>query len=344
MLPVLLAFALAVGCGGHGQRSATTKPAGSVPVSGGAGGWVSVGGGRSLYLECVGSGTPPVVLEAGFGGNTLNWSDVQPELGRTTRTCAYDRAGLGHSPPMPGVHDAQDEIDDLQRLLLAAHIEPPYVLVGHSYGGILARLFASQHPGEAAGVVLVDARGCDATRRQVARLPKSQVPPALSAPVQDGVDVAASEALASRVRSLGATPLAVITASRHDQDWGRVLSPTFARAFDRLWATMQDELTALSSNHLHVVALRSDHFVQRVDGQPNVVIHAVQAVVRAACDHTPVFRHASNYSAARTLAAATSRNGCVVPRRPACTTSSVPRAKASSPQCRHARTGIRHGR
>jgi pimeloyl-ACP methyl ester carboxylesterase len=234
----------------------------------------------------VGSGNPTVVLEAGFGGNTLNWRDVQRELGRTTRACAYDRAGLGQSPPMPWVHDAQDEIDDLQRLLVAAHLEPPYVLVGHSYGGILARLFASQHPDEAAGVVLVDARGRDATRRQVALLPKSQVPPVLATPVQDGVDVAASEALASRVRSLGATPLAVITAGRHDEDWGRLLSPGFARAFDRLWATMQDELTALSSNHLHVLALRSDHFVQRVDGQPDVVIRAVQAVVRAARDHT----------------------------------------------------------
>ena len=173
MLPVLLAFVLVVGCGGHGQRGATTKPPSPVPVSEGAGGLVSVGGGRSLYLECVGSGNPTVVLEAGFPGNTLNWRDVQPELGRTTRACAYDRAGLGHSPPMPGVHDAQDEIDDLQRLLVAAHLEPPYVLVGHSYGGILVRLFASQHHGEAAGVVLVDARGRDATRRQVALFPKS---------------------------------------------------------------------------------------------------------------------------------------------------------------------------
>src|SRR5689334_14962991 len=114
MLAILLVLFLAVGCGGHGQHSATTQPPGSVAVSAGAGGLVSVGGGRSLYLECVGSGDPPVVLEAGFGGNTLNWRDVQPDLGRTTRTCAYDRAGLGQSPPMPGVHDAQDEIDDLR--------------------------------------------------------------------------------------------------------------------------------------------------------------------------------------------------------------------------------------
>ena len=242
--------------------------------------------GRSLYLECVGSGKPTVVLEAGFPGNGGNWRDVQPDLGRTTRTCAYDRAGLGHSPPMPGVHDAQDEIDDLQRLSspatsnrrMCSWVTPTAAAsCGCSRVSTRARRRAScwSMP-----------RGRDATRRQLALLPKSQVPPLLAMPVQDGVDVAASEALASRVQSLGATSLAVITAGRHDQEWGRLLSPGVARAFDRLWATMQDELAALSSNHLHVVALRSDHFVQRFDGQPDVVIRAVQAVVSAARDHT----------------------------------------------------------
>jgi pimeloyl-ACP methyl ester carboxylesterase len=316
MLAVVLASALVAGCGGqksNEQSTATAKAPHSPVVSGGR--LVGIGAGRSLFMHCVGSGSPTVVLDAGFPGDSTGWRDVQPQLGRTTRSCAYDRAGLGNSVAQPGVHDARDELSDLQRLLDHAHLDAPYVLVGHSYGGILARLFASQHPAEAAGVVLVDARGRDATRRQLALLPKSQVPPVLAAPVQDGVDIAASEALASRVRSLGATPLAVITAGRHDQDWGRLLSPGFAQAFDRLWTTMQDELTTLSSNHLHVVALRSDHFVQRFDGQPDVVIRAVQAVVRAARDHTRL-RRAGNYSAAPTLAAAASWDGHAVPRAP----------------------------
>ena len=120
---------------------------------------------------------------------------------------------------MRGVHDARDEIADLQRLLGAAGIRPPYVLVGHSYGGMLARLFAREHPEETAGVVLVDARGSDATRRQLAIWPRSQAPAAHRAvfkAVQHGVDLASSEALASQVRSLGDTPLAVVTAGRHE--------------------------------------------------------------------------------------------------------------------------------
>jgi pimeloyl-ACP methyl ester carboxylesterase len=280
-LVVLLLSALAVGCGGHERRA--------VPAIVGPGRFVAVGKGRELYVNCVGSGRPTAVLEAGFPGDSTTWRDVQPRLGETTRTCAYDRAGLGNSPPMPGVHDARDEVADLQRLLRAAGIRPPYVLVGHSYGGMLARLFAGEHPEETAGVVLVDARGTDATRRQLAIWPKAQAPAARRAvfkSVQHGVDLAASEALASHVRSLGDTPLAVVTAGRHAGEWWRYVSPPVARALDRLWTTLQDELAALSSDRLHVVARRSDHFVQLRDGQPDVVVRAVVAVVRAARGHT----------------------------------------------------------
>ena len=158
-LIVLVAAVAAVACGGHRQPARHGSP-----VVVGPGRLVAIGGGRSLYLNCTGSGGPTVVLEAGFGGNSENWSAVQPPLSRTTRTCSYDRAGLGNSLPMPGVHDAADEIADLQRLLTAAHVPPPYVLVGHSYGGLLARLFTHAHAREIAGVVLVDAMGRDQDR------------------------------------------------------------------------------------------------------------------------------------------------------------------------------------
>jgi pimeloyl-ACP methyl ester carboxylesterase len=290
LLALVLVSALAVGCGGHqpktqgGQKAKTQRAA---PVITGSGRLVAIGGGRSLYLDCVGSGSPTVVLEAGFGGSTGNWRDVQPKIRRMTRTCSYDRAGLGNSIALPGVHDAGDEIDDLHRLLDAAGIRPPYVLVGHSYGGLLVRLFAKAHPDETAGVVLVDAVGPDATRRQLAIWPKSQAPARRrewAQPVIDGVDVRSSEALASRVRTLGDTPLVVITAGRHLEE-NADLPRRLLQAQERLWGTLQAELAGLSSDHAHVVALRSDHFVQRLGGQPGVVIRAVQAVVRAARDH-----------------------------------------------------------
>jgi pimeloyl-ACP methyl ester carboxylesterase len=233
-----------------------------------------------------------VVLEAGFGANSDVWSDVQPQLSGTTRTCAYDRAGLGYSRPIPGVHDAGDEIEDLHRLLDHAHITGPYVLVGHSYGGLLVRLFAHAHPTQTAGVVLVESMGRDQDRRllsiwraQPARV-RRRLPKPGSIRVEHGVNWPASEALAARVTTLGDTPLAVITRGRPDDSAGP-LPASVRQPAERLWTTMQDELAALSSDHVHVITLRSGHLVQRaLSGQPSVVIRAVRAVVRAAGTNT----------------------------------------------------------
>jgi pimeloyl-ACP methyl ester carboxylesterase len=292
-LAVLLASVLVGGCGGHGSKArSATAPAVSAPAVSvsGPGRLIAIGGGRSLYLDCVGAGSPTVVLEAGLGGNSHNWSQVQPQLGRLTRTCAYDRAGIGSSLALPGVHDASAEIVDLERLLAHAHIGPPYVLVGHSYGGLLARLFAQAHPSEVAGIVLVDAMGRDQTRRELAIWPRSQAPSLrrlVAKRVRDGVDLASGEALATHVTSLGDTRLAVVTAGMHAAEWGHAPA-SLRHALDRQWATMQDELARLSGDHVHVIALRSDHSVQRADGQPLVVIRAVQAVVRAARARAPL--------------------------------------------------------
>ena len=108
-----------MGCGGQeprARRGPTVKTPRPAPVAEASGSFVAIGDGRSLYMECVGSGSPAVVLEAGFGADTLSWRDVQPEVGRGTRTCAYDRAGTGNSVAPPGVRDARDEIADLRRL------------------------------------------------------------------------------------------------------------------------------------------------------------------------------------------------------------------------------------
>lgn len=116
-------------------------------------------GGYRLHLHCVGAGSPTVVLDAGLGGSSLDWSLVQPELGRTTRVCAYDRAGMGWSDPGPQPRTPSQLADELHTLLNNAGIAGPYVLVGHSLAGKNVRLFAQQHPGEVRGMVLIDARG-----------------------------------------------------------------------------------------------------------------------------------------------------------------------------------------
>jgi pimeloyl-ACP methyl ester carboxylesterase len=218
-----LVAALAVACGGSEQarteRATAHRQSVAILASGTL---VAIGGGHSLYLHCVGSGTPPVVLEAGLGAASDAWRDVQPQLGRVTRTCAYDRAGLGNSLALPGVHDAADEINDLHRLLDRAAIAPPYVLAGHSYGGLPARLFVRAHPDQIAGVVLADAMGRDQTRRQLASWPTVQAPARRrrwAQPVIDGLDLRSSEALGRGIAALGDIPPIVVTAGRRDAAW-----------------------------------------------------------------------------------------------------------------------------
>ena len=117
---------------------------------------VDVDHGRRLNLLCVGKGTPTVVFDAGMGNWSQVWGLVQPVIAKRTQACAYDRAGLGFSDPANRDGSSANVVDDLRRLLVAASIKPPYVLVGHSYGGMSMRLFADLHFNEVAGMVLVD--------------------------------------------------------------------------------------------------------------------------------------------------------------------------------------------
>ena len=121
---------------------------------------VDVGGYR-LHLHCSETqdvqGSPTVVMDAGIGECSLGWSLVQPEIAKFARVCTYDRAGLGWSDPSSAARTSRKIVEELHTLLAQAGIEPPYVLVGHSYGGLNVRLYTSQYPEEVAGLVLVDA-------------------------------------------------------------------------------------------------------------------------------------------------------------------------------------------
>lgn len=117
---------------------------------------VKVDRARRMNLYCVGRGSPTVVFDAGLADATLVWGLVQPVVAVKTRTCSYDRAGIGFSDPSGRAGDSANIVADLHRLLRAAAIKPPYVLVGHSIGGMNVRLFADLYPEEVAGMVLVD--------------------------------------------------------------------------------------------------------------------------------------------------------------------------------------------
>src|SRR4051812_26628883 len=117
---------------------------------------VDVGGYR-LHINCVGAGSPTVVIEAGQGDSSVSWSSwVQPRVATTTRVCTYDRAGMGYSDPGPLPRTAERFAQELHTLLLRADEPGPYVLVGHSLGGLTVRIFAHEYPADVLGVVLVD--------------------------------------------------------------------------------------------------------------------------------------------------------------------------------------------
>lgn len=112
--------------------------------------------GHAMRIDCTGSGSPTIVLDAGLGNDGLVWGGVQPVLAKTTRVCSYDRAGYGWSDAAPAPRDADHIAMDLHGLLGAARIESPVVLMGHSIAGIYIRDYATHYPGEVAGLIFVD--------------------------------------------------------------------------------------------------------------------------------------------------------------------------------------------
>jgi pimeloyl-ACP methyl ester carboxylesterase len=129
-------------------------------------------GGHRLPIHCVGQGSPTVILESGLGTLSADWANVQPEVAKTTRVCAYDRAGTGWSEPGPEPRDPQQIARELHTLLGNAGIDGPYVLVGQSFGGLYVRMYAARFPKEVQGMVLVDASHPDmwtASRRKWSR-------------------------------------------------------------------------------------------------------------------------------------------------------------------------------
>ena len=131
-------------------------------------------GGYRMHINCQGApvaGSPTVVMEAAHSEPSLSWAGIQPEVAKFARVCTYDRAGLGWSECSPRPRTAPSIVDELHTLLARAGIDPPYVLVGHSIGGLYVRLYAHEHPEQVAGMVLVDSTH----EEQYARLPESIV-------------------------------------------------------------------------------------------------------------------------------------------------------------------------
>lgn len=247
-------------------------------------------GGYQLSYQSFGDGLPTVVFESGgeCGGESL--ANLAREVRHFTRVVIYDRAGLGQSDPAPRPRTIQNAVTDLHALLSAAHIPGPYLLVGHSYGGSIVRLYTHQYRREVAGVVLLDAGHPDQILRELRLLPEpaSGEPAALTAmrnllraewsdPFSncEGFDKAASAAQVRAAGPFGELPLVVITAGI--DEWDASFPAELARVLEADWMRMQQELVALSTNTRHIIAAESTHDIQ--DCQPELVIDVIRQLV-----------------------------------------------------------------
>jgi pimeloyl-ACP methyl ester carboxylesterase len=243
-------------------------------------------GGYQLSAHVKGSGKPVVVLEAGFGNGCETWSKVQDDIAQFTTVCSYDRASLGWSESAPAPRTFQDSVRDLHVLLEQLALPAPYVLVGHSIGGELVRVYAHTYPTEVAGLVLVDSSHPDQNTRFLAALPpesadeppgvrefrKGQQAPSLT---PQWADAAVCFEQSRACGELGNLPLAVITAAK-------AVNPTnlpedVLAVRDRVWLELQQDLARLSSRSTQRFAEQSGHMVPF--DQPEIVIDAIRETV-----------------------------------------------------------------
>jgi pimeloyl-ACP methyl ester carboxylesterase len=283
---------------------------GQAAVIGDFAGLVDIGHGRKMYLECRGSGSPTVVLVSGLKASADDWNIAKPPaptvfaaVAKFARVCAYDRPGapVGDKPsrsdPVPQPTTAADAVSDLHAMLRAAGVAGPYVLVGHSYGGLIVRLYASTYPDDVSGLVLVDAlteglRDAETPEQWAVqrRLMEGDIRESLALyPALERLDPDRSFDQMRAAPPLRPIPLIVLSA---DRPWGPQvpsmiksgvlpadIPPDAGYVTDAAQKKAQDRLAKLVPNAKHITNTDSGHDIHK--DQPQLVIDAIRKVVDA---------------------------------------------------------------
>ena len=298
LCPLLILLALGAG------------PCSAVAQGGDFAGMVEIGGGRRIYLECRGTGSPAVVIVAGGRASAADWTVPEPgkvnvfsAVAGITRVCAYDRPGtpVGDAPsrsdPVPQPVTAADGVADLHALVAAARIATPFVIATHSYGGLVSRLYAMTYPAEVSAMVLLDTLSEGLRAAQTARewaiqrrLLAGDLTEALRLyPPIERADAERSMDQLLAAAPLRPMPLIVLSA---DRPWGPLvpgliangrlpadIPPDFGYITDRAQAQAQAGLAALVPGARHVTRTDSGHEIHK--DHPQLVIDAIRDVVEA---------------------------------------------------------------
>ncbi len=308
-----LLLALLAGAGLLYQSIASAQDVSNYPPPGKL---IDVGGYR-LHLYCTGvsqPGSPTVILEEGIGSTSLDWSKVQPDMASFTQVCSYDRAGYGRSDSGPLPRTDGRIVTELHTLLTRAGIPGPYVLVGHSSGGLIMRLYAYTYPQQVAGLVLVDSSHEDQDRYPELRPTGTNLLPLCQALSPFGILRALgylNDAVAgypptaqpaaraqlyqtrycqtvSDEEAAWDESLAQVRAARHSLGSlplvvltrgvsGATFQGNAGKQVPPSWLALQKDLVGLSTNSTQVIATRSGHAIQL--DQPDLVIAAIRQVL-----------------------------------------------------------------
>lgn len=316
-LYLVFAILAASAVGGGYQTVGEATDSNALPVTGRL---IDVGG-HKLYLNCVGSGSPTVVLEPGGGGTSSQLGWITPAVARSTRVCVYDRAGRGWSEAADSPQDGAQIATDLHTLLHRGGVAAPYVLAGHSFGGLYVRIFAAHYPDEVAGLVLVDSTASRQPAKPV--IPSSEHG---SADLTDRVCVLASlSARLGATRLLGQLDLGALPPHARDEarastaqaSWVRSTVEEYMRAGASMqeaaalrdfadkplfvltagqghpasWMTEQNKTSTLSTNSMHQIAATATHTDLVIEEKhAAVTAHAILAVVDSVRNDRPLSR------------------------------------------------------
>ncbi|MFN8494483.1 MAG: alpha/beta hydrolase [Caldilineaceae bacterium] len=249
-------------------------------------------GGRRLAATVLGQGEPFVLLETGFGVESAAWAAVAEAVAKFTRVCFYDRAGRGVSDPAHQPRQPADLVQDAYRLLHSTAGASPCLYVGQSFGGLIARLYAQQHPADVAGIVLVDSFHEAQFETFAPLFPAVQPgePVALTAmrtfwaggwrdPAQnkEGIDMQACQVAGRSIATLGDIPLRVLTAQTYTHQVAPIFPAGGSLTNQALWEEMQSQFLRLSTDTTQCIIQESGYFIQ-VD-KPQVIGETIAELV-----------------------------------------------------------------